>query len=614
MPDALTEEAARHLVALQNLPLKDRLLSSSMLERQVPGAFWDFPGAVSIGIPLNDTSRNSTPEEVGELYASLYEKMARGQQEAHAAGKRFAVILGESHTNRNSLGLTHMITMIAKDLGIEYRIDEMDGSGLVGQEHFTDRFNILPTENDTARIGKRFNNGTLINSAGIQRHVIAGDPQHAIAGDANDEIINDAELVFANRELGFIDEDGLHHPGMVDALREVGQDCVGVYGADHLQALLEHMPDDIRPLVFDITNKRTITNRSGREQPESDLDREVGARQEFRIDAAADGKIEHIVVPGRGVNTAENAWEMALDAREQFHAKHPEHERSPELDHIIEQNRIRTVEVVHARGAAVGKAVSAAGAPIGVALGAKGLYDKFSDENSAYHQDVAAGGVRAKLADVGVVADAGNVGIGVVDSAKGIATLAKGAKAAAADVAELAEGASGALGVLGEMAGTAALPVALVAGAADAGAAIVAKDGHRAAAAVGGTTGGLAGGIAGAEAGGETGAMIGTFIAPGVGTAIGAAVGGLVGGIGGALAFSSLTGKAADAAAGEWADKKLHDDHGVLASISNDLHSAISSIGSVFDRSGVSGGASADNTAARRIPNQKAGTGGPSLS
>jgi glycerophosphoryl diester phosphodiesterase len=197
-----------------------------------------------------------------------------------------------------------------------------------------------------------------------------------------------------------------------------------------------------------------------------------------------------------------------------------------------------------------GSAIKAANAPIGVAMGAKGLYDKLGNKDSDYHKDVAAGGTRKTMANVGLGADVANLTVGTVQSAHDISQVAKGAKAAGV-TAEAAEGATGALGVAGEVAGRVAIPLAVVAGAAETGAAIAGKDGHRAAKAAGSTVGGILGGMA-------AGAAVGSII-PGAGTVVGAAVG-LAVGIGGALLGSWLGGKAADATVGDWADKKLHEN------------------------------------------------------
>jgi glycerophosphoryl diester phosphodiesterase len=206
-------------------------------------------------------------------------------------------------------------------------------------------------------------------------------------------------------------------------------------------------------------------------------------------------------------------------------------------------------------------AVKAAGAPIGVAMGAKGMYDKLHDQNSNYHKDVAAGGTRQTMANVSLGADGATLVAGTVQSAHDITLAAKTLKTAG-QTAEAAEGLTGALGVAGKVAGRVAIPLAIVAGAAETGTAIAAKDGHRAAQAVGGTVGGIAGGVGGGIVGGilggmATGALAGSVV-PGLGTAIGAGVG-LIVGIGGALLGGWLGSKGADAAAGDWADKKLHE-------------------------------------------------------
>ncbi len=206
--------------------------------------------------------------------------------------------------------------------------------------------------------------------------------------------------------------------------------------------------------------------------------------------------------------------------------------------------------VATSRGA---KIVNAANAPIGLAMGAKGLWDKLGDENSLYHQDVKAGGVRSVAAQAGLVGDGANFTVGAVDSVNGIRSVTKSASAAA-ETLEAASGASKALGVAGKIAGRAAIPIALAVGVAETTAAISAKDGHRATKAVGSTVGGILGGIA---AGMATGAVIGSVI-PGAGTLVGAGVG-LVMGIGGALAGAHYGGEWLDQWKGDWADAKLKE-------------------------------------------------------
>jgi hypothetical protein len=134
--------------------------------------------------------------------------------------------------------------------------------------------------------------------------------------------------------------------------------------------------------------------------------------------------------------------------------------------------------------------------------------------------------------------------------ANGAATAAEGASVAAgaegatvaAGTEAVAEGA-GVLSKAGKILGKAVTPLAVVAGAAEAGVAIQKKDGHAAATAVGTTAGFL--GTVGISA--EVGAAVGTLIpVPVVGTVTGFIAGAAVG-----IGAAFLGGKAADVIAGD---------------------------------------------------------------
>lgn len=143
------------------------------------------------------------------------------------------------------------------------------------------------------------------------------------------------------------------------------------------------------------------------------------------------------------------------------------------------------------------------GSGVGLGMGTYGLHSKLNSHDSAYHQDLAAGGTREKMAKAGITADSANVTLGAVD----IVALMKGSMPS-----------------IRTLAGNMAVPLSLVSGVTDTNAAIVAKDGHRAVESLAGTYGGIGGGIGGV--------MAGTPFGP---------AGMVIGGISGALGASELT-------------------------------------------------------------------------
>jgi hypothetical protein len=205
----------------------------------------------------------------------------------------------------------------------------------------------------------------------------------------------------------------------------------------------------------------------------------------------------------------ENPW---IEVRESRHSQ-PSSE-------IFANNSYRKAELI-----------GATNAYIGLAMGAKGLYDKLYDGNSAYNRDIQSGGIRFFCAKVGLAADAANLLAGAVDFSHHLASALK--SPAAFEAAEAAAANSKFLTPFKSVAGRVAIPLTFIAGYAEFAAGCEAHDIHRMRQAIGGTAGGLAGGTLG---GMVAGALAGSVI-PGPGTFVGAAIG-LVCGIGGSLAGS----------------------------------------------------------------------------
>ena len=173
---------------------------------------------------------------------------------------------------------------------------------------------------------------------------------------------------------------------------------------------------------------------------------------------------------------------------------------------------------------------------IGVAMGGYGLWNKFSDGENNFHQDLASGDqMRASLAVAGVAGDVANIGAGAVATVVDAAVVQRSASVATGAADNLAAATSGRMLAAGRLAGRAAIPLAVATGVLDAAAGAKAGDRERVAGAVGATGGGILGGIAaGAAVAGLAGATLGSAV-PGVGTVVVGVVAGVGGGIAGAI-------------------------------------------------------------------------------
>ena len=166
---------------------------------------------------------------------------------------------------------------------------------------------------------------------------------------------------------------------------------------------------------------------------------------------------------------------------------------------------------------------------VGIALGVKGLSEKLG-EHGTYQADHIAGGARAALANASVTADITAITADAGGLAASSLKLVNSNSKAIASIGGAAEGFA-----------RKSVIVAVAAGTLEAGTAIAAHDGHRAASAIGSTAGGVAigwaageaGAIIGAEVGLEAGALIGSIV-PGAGTVVVGAVGTVVGAVIGA--------------------------------------------------------------------------------
>lgn len=296
------------ITELEKGSLQEKLQSTTMLQQSYPSSFWDAPAPINFTLQLNDTSRETTKEELADLYADLHAKIKQGMEEAKAEGKTFGIILGETHYDSNPLMIERMVTLAAKDLGIDHLLIEKDQQQLdVMKEKLRDGdYN-----------NKRKSNGHYLMQEGLQAHVIAGDPQWGIA-----ETEKTLQTMFHYREHGF-ERNGKHQDGMLDVLEKMDKPFVAIYGADHIAELAWHMPDNIHALVLDVTNRRIISNAV---TTPTDLDKEAHARHEYIMAEAnrENGIAEFVVIPGRGVSNTGNAWEMASVAREGFLAQQKE--------------------------------------------------------------------------------------------------------------------------------------------------------------------------------------------------------------------------------------------------------------------------------------------------
>ncbi len=276
---------------------QQRLLDSSALKSALAGNPWfeaNIPGTMDLDFHF---STPPTQDNINALYAQMHDMVHEAMDRAEASGKQLLILAGEHHYTRNSLLLEHMLLDIAHKAGVNTLINEMDEP----KEAITQE-NLLYWQKQGLTTPPQ-NNSFLTNDYFWDRspfdHYVLGDPASTESANWN---LTSEQKIYVFREMH-----------MVNALTtEVKGPAIGIFGVNHLQALIEGIKNDPKGNQFEILTLNlsqgiTVSNHLAMENNIVKY-----SRSQFNHE-----NIPHIIVPGEKVDVA-TAWDMAANAAAHF--------------------------------------------------------------------------------------------------------------------------------------------------------------------------------------------------------------------------------------------------------------------------------------------------------
>jgi hypothetical protein len=297
-----------------------------------------------------DNSRETTREDLKNLYRKCTAIMVAAKKQADEAHIPLRIFMGECHGDRTGLAIEVMLLLIARrmgitDFGVErpqqgfniknkfYNIDYMNGTEEICAEIAQNQGKILPEESDRSIAGTlikdnnaRKNDEFLLQAAltGEPKMTVhALDPEHEVApnGDGSPEDLMlrrdraTAEIFGGFKEKSTITEHGASHlPSLLACSKDHGVKVLAFNTINTFPFALDEGEAVKMYGEFLANPKHILTAQSSLEAASS-----MGTSESSGDD------IIHVLLPGKGFTTAKEAVEMAKSVHN-------------ELKHLVRQS------------------------------------------------------------------------------------------------------------------------------------------------------------------------------------------------------------------------------------------------------------------------------------
>lgn len=274
---------------------------------------------VDVSMPLHTYgSHTFTQKEANAIYDSLFYLMKSAKDAADKEKKPLHTIMCEHHVDNDGLFVSSMIMRIAKRLNIcDLGIELCEKSFVTEKNREVPGLEDIKKELEEKRMKREADNSKnhlrsknfwyqLLLAEELKMSHFASDPLHA-----NDFIAGRSKEMNESREKA-----------MIDLLCNKSNDLISLYGYSHMQGLVPALKDrdDAITLFIDTSNLASLYIEEKFKLQATPILAETTALPSNKNEASLLGtnheasEIIHVQVPGKNIETAEKALEMAKAA------------------------------------------------------------------------------------------------------------------------------------------------------------------------------------------------------------------------------------------------------------------------------------------------------------